>query len=217
MSTTTITSQDQREIFDHEFDAPPMTPDTPRISGDEHDRMLEQLVAESREQRMRERRRETEATRIHRRRVRGAVATGTVAIVIAVGGTLFFLEGPSSGTEPTVRELRPERPGSVDRAGPRPERQQHRKHGDRPRPERQPADPERQQHRKHGLQRRPAERRGFAVTQFVTSQLPWWPAWRGPPRASWGARGAYAVVMSQHAVYFRPALDATGMITDTWR
>ena len=100
MSTTTITGQDQREIFDHEFDAPPMTPDTPRIGGDEHDRMLEQLVAESREQRMRERRRETEATRIHRRRVRGAVATGTVAIVIAVGGTLFFLEGPSSGTSP---------------------------------------------------------------------------------------------------------------------
>ena len=100
MSTTTVTSQDQREIFDHEFDAPSMTPAAPRISVDEHDRMLEQLVAESREQRMREHRREAEATRIHRRRVRGAVATGTVAIVIAVGGTLFFLEGPSSGTSP---------------------------------------------------------------------------------------------------------------------
>ena len=136
MSTTTITSNEQHEIFDHQLDAASTTPDMPRITGDEHDRLLEQLVAESREQRMRERRHEAETMRIRRRRTRGAIATGTVAIVIAVGGTLFFLEGPSSGPGPQSSGATPatSAPGpSGNDTG----------NGDRPRPKWQSADPER--------------------------------------------------------------------------
>jgi hypothetical protein len=98
--TTTITTNDQPQIFDHELDEPSLTQTTPRMPSDDRDRMLEQLIAESHEQRMRERRREEQTTKIRRRRTRGALATGTVAIVIAVGGTLFFLEGPSNGPSP---------------------------------------------------------------------------------------------------------------------
>jgi hypothetical protein len=100
MSTTTITSRDQHEIFDHEIDDPQLTQDAipTRPAGD--DRMIDYMIAESREQRVRERRREAQLMQAHRRRTRGALATGTVAIVIAVGGTLLFLDGPSHGTGP---------------------------------------------------------------------------------------------------------------------
>jgi hypothetical protein len=100
MSTTTITQNDRPEIFDHEIDEASFASSAPRTSFDEHDRMLDYIIAESREQKARERRREAQRIQTHRRRTRAAVATGTVAIVIAVGGTLFFVEGPSHGTGP---------------------------------------------------------------------------------------------------------------------
>jgi hypothetical protein len=100
MSTTTITQNDQPEIFDHEIDEAPFPSSAPRTAVEGHDRMLDYVIAESREQRTRERRREAQRIQTYRRRTRAAVATGTMAIVIAVGGTLFFIEGPSHGTSP---------------------------------------------------------------------------------------------------------------------
>ena len=100
MSTTTITQNDQPEIFDHEIDEASFASSAPRTSFEDRDRMLDYVIAESREQRARERRREAQQIQTHRRRTRAAVATGTVAIVIAIGGTLFFIEGPSQGTGP---------------------------------------------------------------------------------------------------------------------
>jgi hypothetical protein len=98
MSTTTITTDDHPETFDHEVDGPSFTQTAPHTSSDDRDRMLDYIIAESREQRAREHRRDEQAAATRRRRTRGALATGTVAIVIAVGGTLFFIDGPSHGT-----------------------------------------------------------------------------------------------------------------------
>ncbi len=100
MSTATITSHEEHEIFDHEIDDPSLTQGAPRTSAADHDHRLDYIIAESRERRARERRREAQRTQPYRRRTRGALATGTVAIVIAVGGTLFFLDGPSHGPGP---------------------------------------------------------------------------------------------------------------------
>lgn len=125
MSTTTITRSDRPEIFDHELDIPTAPTTAPRASSDERDRMFDYVIAESREQRARERRREEQRAAAHRRRTRGALATGTVAIVIAAGGTLFFLEGPSHGTgpqtsggTPAAAKITPATPPSGPNGGP---------------------------------------------------------------------------------------------------